>query len=137
MDTKEVDLLENPLPHFEGAVRKSFAALLASGFVVAETGLAPPDMWVILQRGRVDVEVNFEWASGVSVVFARRGFFGRVAERRGMQDLRALSVLPDLGSDEYEPRLIEQLLHRAADVVLRHGAKALEGDFSIFHGTQG
>lgn len=126
------------LNHFSTAVRRHFSWLLSDfGFVVFESQIHVPDVWVILRNRTTQVMIDYEWGVGCWVSIGRlTPWLKRVPEEYSLEDIAEAvdpaTRFPDVSSPEYDFERVDEALQKLASVVSSKAANLLRGDFSTF-----
>jgi len=121
---------------FERDARAEFSFLTNElGFEARPIEVHPPDIWITWQRPRVEVSVDLEFGSGLSVIISSLGrITSRVKRRIGLHQLLAqvapTVVLPTVAILEYDVDLVREALRANAIILKTYGARILAGDFA-------
>jgi hypothetical protein len=136
MGTEATMNLSDITSAFELDARAEFAFLINDfRFDVQPIEVHPPDIWVTWQRTTVEVTVDLEWGSGLSVIIATRSrITSRITRRVGLHQLIAqvapTLVLPRVAILEYDVDVVRKALHANATALKTYGSRLLVGDFS-------
>lgn len=126
------------LDHFHAAVRRHFSRLLTDfDFVIFESHIHRPDVWVILRNKTTQVMIDYEWGVGSWISVGRlTRWLKRVPERYSLESIAEAvdptASFPDTSGLEYDPKRVDDGLQKLSAILFSKASNLLRGDFSIF-----